>query len=116
MSARLNATITEADYQDVIADYARYRGWLVYHARPARTNNGWRTAVQYDGQGFPDLVISRGRCNRWIEVKAARGRLSDPQKRWLDALGCRPDYKPDPVHAACVAYPADWPQIKELLR
>ena len=36
--------------------------------------------------GWPDIVAVRGDTLWFIELKAARGRLSEPQKRWLDAL------------------------------
>ncbi len=43
--------MTEAELQDGIATAAQYAGWKVMHVRPARTETGWRTAVQYDGKG-----------------------------------------------------------------
>ena len=47
----------ERDYQATILDAAKLTGWRTAHFRPARTKQGWRTAVGGDGAGFPDLVL-----------------------------------------------------------
>lgn len=77
--------MTERDLQGLAADYLRLRGWLVFHARPARTTQGWATPVSYDGVGFPDLACARDGVVRLIEVKGPRGRLATAQQAWLDA-------------------------------
>jgi hypothetical protein len=51
--------VNERDWQSRVVGYARLRGWLVNHARPATTAGGWRTPVQGD-PGFPDLALARG--------------------------------------------------------
>lgn len=76
---------SEADLQAFAVDYLRMRGWLVAHFRPARTDDGWRTAGSYDAKGFPDLAIARGGVVRLIEVKGPKGRLTRDQHAWLDA-------------------------------
>jgi hypothetical protein len=52
--------ITEAAFLRQVLDLAKLRGWRTAHFRPAQTSRGWRTAVQGDGAGFPDLVGRRG--------------------------------------------------------
>lgn len=116
-SRAVDAHIPEADYQDLIADYARMRGWRVHHARPARVaGNGWRTAVSYDGAGYPDLAMARRGYVIHVEVKSQAGSLRPEQKKWLLELGAAPDFKPDPTRPACMAKPADWPAVQKLLR
>lgn len=62
------------------------------HPRPAldtrRTRNGapqWRTALEGD-KGWPDYACIRGDRFLVIEIKSARGVLSDEQKNWRVAL------------------------------
>lgn len=68
--------ISEAEFQRQVITYARLRGWLVCHFRPARTAHGWRTVVQGDGCGWPDLVLVRGPVLLVVELKTDRGRVS----------------------------------------
>jgi hypothetical protein len=37
--------------------------------------------------GFPDLVLVRGDTLWFVELKADRGKLTDAQRGWLEALG-----------------------------
>lgn len=68
-----------------VVDLATTLGWLVYHARPARTADGWRTALQ-GHKGFPDLVLVHQDAMILAELKSANGRLSAEQERWRDRL------------------------------
>jgi hypothetical protein len=52
---------SEASFLEQIIDLAHLFGWRVAHFRAARTFSGWRTPVQGDGKGFPDLVLCRRR-------------------------------------------------------
>jgi hypothetical protein len=79
------AVVTEAALQDWIVGTARLLGWRIFHARVARTAHGWRTAVSYDGAGFPDLVLARDRV-LFAEIKLERGRLGPEQVTWLEVL------------------------------
>ena len=97
--------ISEADFQDLIVDYARLKGWRIAHFRPARTNEGWRTAVSYEGHGYPDLTLARQGHVIFLEVKSAEGRTRPEQQTWVDAL-------PN----AYIVKPAHWPQIETLLK
>ena len=85
--------MSEADLLAAVLSTAERFGWLAHHDRPARTEKGWRTAVEGDA-GFPDLVLARDSVVLFIELKSATGRVSVTQQRWLDALGAqvwRPD-------------------------
>lgn len=83
--------ITEAALMDDIADLAKRNGWMVAHFRPAGGGRqGWRTPVQYDAKGFPDLVLVSGdrRGVLFVEVKGEdrngkRGRLTPEERMWL---------------------------------
>ena len=49
----------EDAFRDKVAETLQMFGLLVFHQRPGRTKDGHRTAVQYDGVGFPDLIAMR---------------------------------------------------------
>ena len=75
--------MTEAQLQDAILETAALLGWLCYHARPARTGAGWRTAAQGNGAaGFPDVVMARDGRLIFAELKSGRGKLSAAQEEW----------------------------------
>jgi hypothetical protein len=67
---------------DGIVDVAHRTGWRVAHFRPARATQGWRTPVQYDATGWPDLTLVRDRLVV-VEVKGDRDRLRPEQQDWL---------------------------------
>jgi hypothetical protein len=79
--------ISEADFTVTVIKMAQRFGWRCAHFRPCRTEKGWRTAVQGDGAGFPDLVLARPPRLIFAELKADSGRLTDEQNAWLIALG-----------------------------
>lgn len=78
--------LPEKDWQRQVIDLAQLCGWRVAHFRPARTEHGWRTPVEADGAGFPDLVLVRDGVVIFAELKADRGRVSDAQEAWIEAL------------------------------
>jgi hypothetical protein len=93
--------MSEAQLMDAIAELAQVRGFMVHHQRPARTAEGWRSAVAYDGRGWPDLVIvGHGRC-LIVEVKSDKGKVTLEQHAWLDLLR-------DTCVEVYVIRPADW--------
>jgi hypothetical protein len=61
LRARLDDSMTEAQFMEQVVEYAHLRGWRVCHFRPGRTASGWRTAVSYDAEGWPDLLLVRER-------------------------------------------------------
>lgn len=84
--------ITERQNMERIADLARPLGWKIKHDRPGMTVRGHRTAVTYDGQGWPDLFMvhpASGDClARELKTWARRKELGPGQAAWLDWLWC----------------------------
>ncbi len=104
MAGTTGMKMSERELQSAVIECARVLGWRVAHFRPALTARGWRTPVQADGAGFPDLCMAHPKQRRllFVELKAARGRLSLEQVEWLDTL----------TDSECCEvycwYPADW--------
>lgn len=83
--------MTEDELLHAVIDMCRLFQIMAAHFRPAqvRDQDGrtrWVTAVQGDGAGFPDLVLSRAGAVIFPELKSDTGRLSDAQKRWAAVL------------------------------
>lgn len=78
---------TEAQFQRRVIHLAQFLGWKVAAFRPAMNARGdWRTPVQGDGKGWPDLcLVGRGRV-LFRELKTNAGALSPEQREWRDAL------------------------------
>lgn len=76
----------EDDLLTAVLDMARLFGLRVAHFRPANTERGWRTAVQADGKGYPDLTIAGPGGLLFRELKSATGRLSAEQQDWAATL------------------------------
>jgi len=102
--------MTEREWQRQVLDLAAIYGWRVAHFRPARTARGWRTPVQGDGAGFPDLVLVRGPELVFVELKAARGRPTTAQREWLDALDQVPGVRVE------LWRPDDFDRVHDVLR
>ena len=81
---------TEQEFQDAVADLAQLLEWRRAHFRPAIAAKGYRTPVQYDAAGFPDLVLIRPPRVIFAEMKSEKGRVSEPQREWLRDLGACP--------------------------
>jgi hypothetical protein len=94
------AQMTEQELLDNVIELGHLFGWRIAHFRPAMTKHGWRTAVSADGAGWPDLTLVRGDRIIFVELKSAKGRLSDEQQIWLDALMH--------VGKVCCWRPVDW--------
>jgi hypothetical protein len=100
--------ISEEAFLRQVIQLARLMEWRVAHFRPGRTAKGWRTPVQGDGKGFPDLVLLKGPQIIVAELKADKGRLSTDQRAWLEAwkaAGAR----------GFVWHPSDWLSIVAVL-
>lgn len=78
--------MTEDDLLSTVLDMAKRLGILTAHFRPAKTAAGWRTPVQGDGKGWPDLVLVGRGGVLFRELKSASGALSSEQKGWVAAL------------------------------
>lgn len=80
-------SVTEAELLQQVIDLAHLFGYRCAHFRPAWTGRGWRTPVQGDGAGFPDLIlVGRGRV---IAAELKRESAPDPtgeQAAWLEEL------------------------------
>ena len=79
-------TETEASFTKAVIDLAHVFKWRCAHFRPARTAQGWRTPVQGDGAGFPDLVLVRRRTIIVAELKVGKNRPTLDQQKWLDVF------------------------------
>jgi hypothetical protein len=108
--------MTEAELQQAVIECARTLGWLVAHFRPAKTEKGWRTAVEADGAGFPDLVLVRGDSLLFIELKNEKRPLTLEQETWIQAL--RKVAETNPGLHGFVWRPESWRsgRVEEVLR
>jgi hypothetical protein len=97
--------MSEDDLQSRVMEYAKLRGWMCVHHRPARLGDRWVTAVQGD-VGCPDLILARGGVVLLVELKSAQGKLGPGQAEWLDAAD---------AHGR-LWRPSDWPAILEELK
>jgi hypothetical protein len=107
LRAELDASMTENEWMDQVAVFAHLKGWRIAHFRASRTAQGWRTAVAYDGQGWPDCVFVRERLVL-AELKSETGKVTAEQTRWLAALET----------AGAESYlwrPSDWPEVERVL-
>ena len=100
--------ITESEFLGQVIDLAHIYGWKCVHFRPAMTSKGWRTAVQADGKGFPDLFMIRENRIIFAELKSDNGKLSSEQVDWLNAL--------QPVGEVFIWKPEDFEQIIDILK
>lgn len=91
---------TEHDFMQQVLDLARLTGWRAYHTHDSRRSE----------PGFPDLVLLRGDCLIFAELKTSSGRLTAAQLEWLGALD-----GVERVASVCWR-PADWPEIEEALK
>ena len=103
--------LTEAKFIRMVLDLAKLRGWRSAHFRPSRTKSGWRTAVQGDGKGWPDLILLRDRRMIVAELKVGNGKLTAEQQAWLAAFSgiCGANI------AVQVWTPAMWERIEAML-
>lgn len=84
---RLIRQTTEADFLRQVIDVAHVFGYRVAHFRPAWSARGYRTPVQGDGVGFPDLVlVGRGTVVVAELKREAAPDPAGPQAEWLDAF------------------------------
>ena len=94
-------SVSEAAFQRQVIALAQLCGWaFCYHTRDSRGS----------ARGFPDLVLMRVRPPRLlvVELKSARGKVTDAQADWLaafDACGVE----------RYVWRPSDWPAIEAVL-
>jgi Holliday junction resolvase-like predicted endonuclease len=91
--------LTERQFQARVVTYARIMGWRCFHHFDSRRSEA----------GWPDLVLIRRPRVVFVEVKSARGSLTDAQRECLGLLrSCKQE--------VYVARPSDWPALELLLR
>lgn len=73
----------ESELLDAVVGVAHLYGWRCAHFRPAKTAHGWRTPVQFDAKGWPDLVLVRGHRMIAAELKSDSGHVTAEQEQWL---------------------------------
>jgi hypothetical protein len=84
----------------MVVDLARLFGWKVYFS--------W-TSI-HSPKGFPDLVMVRLSRIVFAELKSEKGRVTETQREWLDALELSGKVE------VYVWKPADWSEIESILR
>ncbi len=97
--AAVDAAQKEEDYQAQIVALAKAEGWRVYST--------WNS--KHSPAGWPDLVLLRGQYMLCLEIKSAKGRVTDDQRECLAALR-----QVRHVEVAVVR-PEHWEQIAETL-
>lgn len=76
----------EKTWQQQVIDTAHMFGWRVAHFRPLLdSHKRWRTPVQADGKGWPDLVLVRDTV-LFVELKTDTSDLEPDQRLWLNLL------------------------------
>lgn len=103
--------LSEAEFTSQVMAIAKLHGWRAMHIRPARTAKGWRTPVQGDGAGFPDLfaVHPKRGVMLFAELKVGRNKPTPEQAAWLDDLR-----ETDAI--VRVWTDSDWPEIEAVLQ
>lgn len=105
--------ISEDQFLKQIIDLAHVYGWKACHTRAARTSKGWRTPVQGDGAGFPDLILVR-EIVIFAELKNEKGKISDAQEDWITTLNIATQTSKNPGNAY-IWRPSDWDRIVNIL-
>jgi predicted cobalt transporter CbtA len=103
--------VTEAEFQTAVLEAARLFCWRTAHFRPAQSRRGWRTPVQGDGKGFPDLILLHPKHGLIVRELKANGaaKMTREQAEWLatfEAAGVD----------AGVWRPEQWDEIEATLR
>jgi hypothetical protein len=87
---RADRNLTEMDFQRQLVGpngLATMLGWLHVHFRSAKTERGWRTPGSGELlEGWPDLVLVRGRRLIFAELKRELGHLTPQQSFVVEVL------------------------------
>ena len=76
---------SEREFQREVVQRAKSLGWFIFHALPGQGRN--RHLTLFIGKrGFPDLVLCRPPRLLFVELKSEKGKVSNDQREWLDAL------------------------------
>jgi hypothetical protein len=106
-------TLTEAQFQSQVVEWAKVYGWRVHGERPAQYRDGrWATHIQGHA-GFPDLVLVRGPRLIFAELKVGKNKPAAEQYAWHQALF---DARSGSPHLEMYVWrPEEWSQILVLL-
>lgn len=110
LAAHIDASMSEAELFEQVRQLLDLGSWVWYHTYSSQRSNA----------GFPDIVAVRRERLIFIELKTAKGKLSQAQERWRDALFQTQAWKMwPPDRAVCPEVylwrPSDWEQIVEVL-
>ncbi len=70
------ARTKEKEWQKRVEDVLRQYGWLVFHTLRSKGST----------PGYPDICAVKGERLLYAELKTEKGRLSEAQNEWMDAL------------------------------
>lgn len=90
--------LTEREWQGLIVDAARWRGWYVVHFPNAL----------YNPPGWPDLICFRDGQTLFLECKTEKGRLGPRQQETILALR-------EHGHTVYIARPSEEEEVMQLL-
>jgi hypothetical protein len=100
---------SEAEFTRHVIELAHTYHYRVAHFRPGMKADGtWRTAVQGDGAGFPDVVLVRGPTLIAAELKVKNNKPTPMQLLWLSWLAAT-------GAKTFIWRPRDWEEIKVVL-
>jgi hypothetical protein len=78
--------VLEKDFAKYVEQVLTLNGWTWKHDLPGVTQSG-RWATSFRGvAGFPDYIACRGERIICAEIKNEKGRLTNGQKLWIQAL------------------------------
>ena len=106
--------LSEKEFERRVRDQASSLGWAWWHFSDSRRQlgKGGRLVGDAGAAGFPDYTLAHSRHGLvFAELKTRTGKLSDPQRRSLDALaGATVTAAPRGVRVH-VWRPADWDDV-----
>ncbi len=71
-----HARTKEKEWQKRVEGVLRQYGWLVFHTLHSKGST----------PGYPDICAVKGERLLYAELKTEKGRLSEAQNEWMDAL------------------------------
>ena len=92
--------VTEKGFMSAVLDLAKLTHWRCYHTFDARRSEA----------GFPDICMTRDGRILFAELKTERGRVTEAQREWLEALASCPGAE------VKVWRPSDWDDVEYTLR
>lgn len=103
----------ENDLQDIVMADLEAAGYMRAHFRPAKVMRGgketYRTPVQGDGTGFPDIIAVKDGRMLVLELKSETGKVRPEQLNWLRTM------RDVPGTTVLVVRPGTWNDLRSLL-